>query len=218
MFGSIASRYDLANSVMSFGTHYLWKRALVSALKEGRGERALDLCTGTGDLLPLLKKKFSFVVGADFCFPMMREGKGKSHLTSFPFVQADALQLPIKDNCFDALTVSFGVRNFENTLQGLKECHRVLSPKGTLAVLEFGQPSHKLWGALYAFYSKHLMPAIGGLLTGNRHAYTYLPETSANFPCGENFEALLKEAGFEVESTKSLFGGIAFIYVAKKLA
>lgn len=217
MFASIASRYDLTNSVLSLGIHHVWRRALVGLLPRSRDKLALDLCTGTGDLLPLLSRRFGRAIGADFCLPMLQAGRGK--LTRYgapPLLQADALALPFKECSVDVITVAFGVRNLERVVDGLREMRRVLKPGGHLLVLEFGQPKSALFGALYRWYSRALMPRIGGLLTGNRDAYTYLPSTAKNFPCGAAFEALLEEAGLAPERTRPLTGGIAWAYRAAK--
>jgi demethylmenaquinone methyltransferase/2-methoxy-6-polyprenyl-1,4-benzoquinol methylase len=128
-------------------------------------------------------------------------------------VQGDALRLPFADKSFDVATVSFGVRNFEDLAAGLKEIRRVLHPEGRLVVLEFGQPGG-LWGFLYQLYSKFFMPIIGGVLTGNFHAYRYLPKTAEEFPCGDKFSSILNTCGYSVSVVRSLSGGIAYLYVA----
>lgn len=219
MFGSIAHRYDLANSVLSFGTHHCWRRSLVRLAPERQNGVALDLCTGTGDLVPLLERRFGSCIGVDFCFPMMFEGKKKFSLSGFlppRFVQGDALQLPFADRTIDVLSVAFGVRNLENLEAGLAEMRRVLKPGGHLLILEFGQPRNPIFGALFGFYSRYIMPLIGGLLTGNRAAYTYLPRTSRSFPCGEAFKEILNAAGYEHVRFQPLSLGIAYQYHATR--
>jgi demethylmenaquinone methyltransferase/2-methoxy-6-polyprenyl-1,4-benzoquinol methylase len=220
MFGSIAQRYDLTNSVLSLGIHHAWRRALINLLPVSTNHSVLDLCTGTGNLLPLLQKRFGPVVGADFCMPMLIAGKNRfagSGKEVFPVAQADGLSLPFAENTFDIVTVAFGVRNFEKVEVGLGEIRRVLKTGGHLLVLEFGQPKIPVWAQFYQFYSKHIMPLIGGLLTGNRHAYTYLPQTAKNFPCGDAFKALLERCGYSTIKAKSLTGGIAYVYDGQKL-
>lgn len=219
MFGSIARRYDLANSVLSLGIHHSWRRKLVRLLPERRGGLVLDLCSGTGDLIPLLEARFGTVIGGDFCYPMLHSGRAKfaaAGKTIPRFIQSDALQLPFPDRSFDIVSVAFGVRNFENTRAGLKEILRVLKPDGRLLVLEFGQPRSPVFGALYRFYSRFVMPLIGGVLTGNRQAYTYLPQTAAAFPCGVEFARLLEEVGFVAPVYRPLTLGIAFAYSAAR--
>lgn len=220
MFGSIAERYDSTNTILSFGIHYLWRSALLRSLPREWNEkgRALDLCTGTADVVPLLKRRYGSVIGVDFCFPMLAIGHKKLKMSDprSPLLQGDALTLPFRPNTMDCVTVAFGVRNLEDLLGGLKEMQRVLKQGGELRVLEFGQPSLPGLREFYRFYSKSLMPVIGGTLTGNREAYRYLPETSAAFPCGARFCEILSEAGFQETRSKSLSGGIAYLYSAVK--
>ena len=216
MFSDIAPRYDLANSVLSFGIHHLWRRILVRMLPASQDKLVLDLCTGTGDLLPILKKRFGNVVGADFCLPMLQFARSKNE-KSTEIMQADALCLPFKDQSFDIVTVAFGVRNFEDLEKGLREIQRVLKSDGKILVLEFGQPNSLFFGSLYSFYSKYLMPLIGGAISGNRKAYEYLPETASHFPCAEKFESILKSCGFTAARHKTLTGGIAYAYCAEKV-
>lgn len=219
MFDSIANRYDLGNTVLSFGFHYLWRKVLVGLLPKAENFRVLDICTGTGDLLPLLAKRFSasnpnLVEGIDFSNSMLECSRKK--YPEYKVQQADALNLPHDKETFDVASVAFGVRNYANLSEGLKEANRVLKTGGHLLVLEFGQPKFALFNILYSFYSKHLMPIIGGLITGNREAYSYLPETAKAFPCNLEFGKELELAGFEVVKIKPLFLGIAYAYLAKK--
>lgn len=216
MFAEIAPRYDMANTVLSFGIHHLWRKALINMLPEASNKKVLDLCTGTGDLLPLLNKRFGNAVGADFCLPMLEQANEKKLSARFDLIQADALNLPFAESSFDIVSVAFGVRNFENLEKGLSEVYRVLKPGGSALILEFGQPKNRLFSALYNFYSKHFMPLLGGLISGNRTAYEYLPETAAAFPCRENFEAVLRKAGFTSTKYKTLTFGIAYAYCAEK--
>lgn len=215
MFGSIAERYDITNSVLSMGIHFLWRRRLFSQIELNQQQVALDLCTGTGDLLLPLLKRCRLVCGADFCLPMLQAGKKRSGHKALNFLQADALKLPFADQTFDLLTISFGIRNLENLQQGLHEMRRVLKPQGRLAVLEFGQPKG-IFGLIFGLYSKYIIPLIGGILTGNREAYEYLPETSKRFPCGEKFREILKLSGFEPLLVEAQTGGIAFLYLAQR--
>lgn len=219
MFGSIAHRYDLTNSVLSMGIHHWWRRVLVRQLPSSRDALVLDLCSGTGDLVPLLEKRFGKTIAGDFCFPMMVSGRSKfqARQAVLPrFVQSDALRLPFADGSVDIISVAFGVRNLENLKQGLQEMRRVLKPNGHLLVLEFGQPNGIFFAPLFQFYSKFIMPLIGGFLTGNRHAYTYLPQTSREFPCARAFTSILAESGYDNASFRSLTGGIAYAYCARR--
>ncbi|MCO6430447.1 MAG: bifunctional demethylmenaquinone methyltransferase/2-methoxy-6-polyprenyl-1,4-benzoquinol methylase UbiE [Deltaproteobacteria bacterium] len=216
MFSSIAGRYDLANSVLSMGIHHSWRRKLISVVPADPSLSALDLCTGTGDLLPLLMERFGKVTGADFCLPMLEIARQKPSCKGASIVQADALNLPFADGSFDIVTVAFGVRNFADLDRGLAEIWRVLKPGGSMLILEFGQPKNRLFGWLYNCYCRYLMPLIGGALTGNRAAYQYLPETAKNFPCRQEFIAILERHGFQQCSFQSLTGGIAYCYQARK--
>lgn len=217
MFGSIAGRYDITNTALSMGMHHLWKRSLIGMTNGGAFKVALDLCTGTGDLLPLLEKKFGQVVGADFCAPMLKVAAERfnSNAKRFELVEADAMSLPFADNTFDTVTVSFGVRNFRDMQAGLREIKRVLKKDGEVLILEFGQPKGFIFGPLFRFYSKYIIPIIGGILTGNREAYTYLPETSKNFPCGKEFVEALRDSGFDNIIAKPCSFGISYIYHGK---
>jgi demethylmenaquinone methyltransferase/2-methoxy-6-polyprenyl-1,4-benzoquinol methylase len=143
--------------------------------------------------------------------PMLRQAQAKSATDCF-WLQGDAMQLPLASNSFDGATISFGIRNVDDPLCGLSEIHRVLRPGGVLAVLEFGQPNGWLFGPLYRWYSRVMIPRLGGWLTGKREAYEYLPRTSAAFPCGKEFLSLMQSAGFRDLSAHPLSLGIAWRY------
>lgn len=218
MFGMIAHRYDFANSVLSGGMHFLWRRRLMSRVKSEVVGRALDVCTGTGDLLPpLAKYASSGVWGVDFCRPMLAQAFAQERIPEDGgVIQGDALVLPFSPDSFDLLTVSFGVRNFESLEDGLKELFRVVRPGGRLCILEFGSPEGRAWRALYQFYSWAIIPAIGGFLTGHSSPYRYLPSTALSFPCRDAFTTLLEKIGFQAVRYTSLTGGIAYLYEARK--
>ncbi len=223
MFGAIAHRYDLANSILSFGVHHYWRRRLLKLIpvhpstSSGKPPLVLDLCTGTGDLLPFLSHRFGKVLGIDFSLPMLQAGRKVRKKGSFPLIQGDALKIPLPDSSIDIVSISFGVRNFEDLNAGLREVCRVLAPEGRLLVLEFGQPYNSLFGSLFRWYSTNIMPRLGGLITGDSAAYSYLPRTSASFPCGGAFEKILNECGFRPERTLSLTGGVAYAYLGRKI-
>ena len=219
MFDAIAPTYDLLNGILSGGAHRIWERVFVRYLPTLPTGRCLDLCTGTGALVPRLAAKFGRVVAADISPRMLQVARSRFvSLSNVDWVEADAQRLPFEDSSFNCLTVSYGVRNVPNLEQGMSEMWRVLKPGGTLAILEFGTPPNRLWNRIFSLYSKHVIPVIGGLLSGQRGAYEYLPATAAAFPCGDQFQALLIKAAFEPCVTRRLLGGVAYIYVAKRPA
>jgi demethylmenaquinone methyltransferase / 2-methoxy-6-polyprenyl-1,4-benzoquinol methylase len=213
MFARIAPRYDVANTILSGGIHHYWRRVLLHEI--GAPQRVLDIASGTGDLIPLLQTKSSCVVGLDFCPPMLERAPEKARKSDeIAFIVGDALNLPFEDKVFDCITISFGVRNFAQLEKGLVEALRVIKQGGTLLVLEFGQPKNTVWREIFSLYSRVIMPSLGGLITGNRNAYSYLPKTSAAFPCGAAFSEILKSCGFRSITVKSLCGGVAYLYKA----
>lgn len=218
MFADIAEDYDRINSVLSFGVHHLWRAKAVKESGARLGLSVLDCATGTGDLAIAFKKAVGSpgkVVGTDFCAPMIEPAPEKARKAGLDikFEVADAMDLPYDDNTYDISSIAFGIRNVDEPVVALKEMARVVKPGGRVVVLEFGQPNGFLKFP-YNLYSQHIMPAIGGWLSGNREAYTYLPRTSAEFPAGDNFLALMHEAeAFETVEAFKLTGGIAYVYV-----
>lgn len=221
MFTSIAPRYDVANTVLSLGVHHLWRRRAIALSRVAPGDRVLDCATGTGDLALAFKRAVGpggRVVGTDFCPQMLAAAPGKASAARLEvtFEVADALALPYGDGTFDRASIAFGIRNVDDPVKCLRELGRVVRPGGTVVVLEFGQPSG-LFGALFRLYSRHLMPAIGGLLTGNRAAYEYLPRTAGQFPAGARFLALMEEAGGFVRcEAHPLTFGTAYVYLGER--
>ncbi len=218
MFSSIATRYDVTNEVLSFGIHRLWRRAAVRLSGAKPGDSVLDCATGTGDLALVFKRKVGDsgrVVGTDFCPEMLQSAPAKAQKEGLQveFQVADAMALPFADATFDVASIAFGIRNVDDPVKCLKEMARVVKPGGRVVVLEFGQPQGP-FGALFRFYSKTIMPAIGGLLTGNRAAYEYLPRTAAAFPAGERFLELMEQAGaYRERVANPMTFGTSYVYV-----
>lgn len=214
LFSSIAKRYDLANHLLSGGLDFFWRRRASSIIRGWNPERILDLATGSGDLAMSLRSACpkSFIVGADFCHPMLLEAQRKGVRN---LVTADGLRLPFADGEFDALTVAFGLRNMESWPGALAEMRRVLRTGGHVLVLDFSVPNPPLrW--IYRPYLHRVLPAIAGFLTGERGAYQYLGESIERFPCGERMVRLVEEAGFEEAACEPLSGGIVSIYTGRK--
>jgi demethylmenaquinone methyltransferase/2-methoxy-6-polyprenyl-1,4-benzoquinol methylase len=218
MFASIARRYDAANEVLSLGVHRGWRRAAVRLSGAIPGDRVLDCATGTGDLALAFKRAVGptgEVVGTDFCEEMLAPAPAKARRAGLEvrFEVADALALPYADRSFDVASIAFGIRNVDDPVRCLREMARVVRPGGRVVVLEFGQPRGP-FGALFRVYSRQVMPALGGLLTGNRSAYEYLPRTAAAFPAGDRFLALMSESGsFSQRGATPLLAGTAYVYV-----
>jgi demethylmenaquinone methyltransferase / 2-methoxy-6-polyprenyl-1,4-benzoquinol methylase len=206
MFSRIAPRYDAVNHLLSFNSDRRWRARAVRRLN-GSGGRVLDLATGTGDLAIALAAAGKRVFGADFCLDMLA-GARRKHVRA-PLSAADGLALPFSDECFDAVTVAFGVRNFADLGRGLREIRRVLRPGGVLLVLEFSQPGG-IAGAAYRVYSNRVLPWMGGLLSGSREAYRYLNGSSREWPSKEGFTRILENAGFsDVRADPMTFGVVA---------
>jgi demethylmenaquinone methyltransferase/2-methoxy-6-polyprenyl-1,4-benzoquinol methylase len=216
MFGRIAGRYDLLNHLLSFNLDKRWRaRAVerVADVLERPGARVLDLCCGTGDLLLSLEaRRGSAVLGSDFCHPMLLEAQRKISGRGMrsPLFEADALALPLRADSLDLITVAFGFRNLANYRSGMTELARVLKPGGVLAILEFSQPGNRIFGMLYGFFSTRVLPWVGGLVSGSREAYSYLPESIQKFPGAQELAYQLRAAGFKsVEFEPLTFGAVA---------
>ena len=218
MFGSIAGRYDRANTVISAGVHHLWRRKAVRWSGAKEGDAVLDCATGTGDLAIAFKKATGHgrVVGTDFTPEMIALARQKSGDITFDV--ADVTALPFDDHTFDIASIAFGIRNVGDPVRGLAEMARVVRPGGRVIVLEFGQPSNRLTSALYDTYRRHFLPRLGGAVTGERGAYEYLESSAARFPCGEEFVSMMKSAAsFSSIDMKPLTFGIAYLYVGRTL-
>ena len=214
MFSAIAPRYDLANHLLSGGLDFFWRKRAARHIKDWKSARILDLATGSGDLALTVRATCpdAFLVGADFCPPMLRvaQRKGLTHL-----IAADALRLPFAEASFDTLTIAFGLRNMESWPAGLAEMHRVLQPGGHLLILDFSIPPPPLrW--IYRPYLHHVLPRVASLLTGEKSAYDYLGDSIEHFPQGEAMCALLRQAGFSNAKCDPLSAGIVSLYTASR--
>jgi len=228
MFGRIAPGYDAANRILSFGVDTLWRRTLVRGVEEafapGSCRRILDLAAGTYDVSLALARSVpgARVLAVDFCLPMLLAGKGKLGRAGnyergriIPLA-GDGLRLPLKDNCVDAVTVSFGLRNMLPREDALAEAFRVLVPGGTFHILEFGSAKDKIWGGLYNLYLTRILPFLGGLIAGDREAYQYLARTISGFPEAPALAGELRNAGFSKVAFRKLWGGIVYLHTGKK--
>lgn len=212
MFGRIAGRYDLLNRLLSLGQDQRWRRQVAARVADLAPDRLLDVCTGTGDLA------YGFdgagaAYGSDFCLPMLavaqrKRGRGPAAPVWFA---ADSLRLPVADGSFDAVTVAFGVRNFENLEAGLRELTRVLRPAGRLLVLEFSRPRGPL-GPILRWWVDRVPPVVGRLVSGDAEAYSYLTASVASFPEGDRMAALMAAAGLGEVRIKPLTWGVATLY------
>ena len=218
MFGRVAPRYDLLNHLLSFQTDRYWRAVTVrrvSHILRRPDSRVVDLCCGTGDLTLALRAAAhakTQIQGSDFCHPMLVTARRKSieRQTPIRYFEADALQLPMASRSLDLITVAFGFRNFANYQKGLREMQRVLKPGGMLAILEFSTPPNPVFRSLYDFYSRSILPAIGGALSGSRDAYTYLPDSVRKFPPAEKLAAEMEAAGYtRVHFERLTFGIVA---------
>ncbi len=219
MFGRVAPRYDLANHLLSMNIDRYWRRRTVAQVRDvlvKPDARVLDLCCGTGDLMLALERgRGARVWGSDFCHPMLVAAAAKARQQRFEsqVFEADALALPLADASLDLLTIAFGFRNLTNYAGGLREFRRVLRPGGRLAILEFSQPPNKAFAGVYNFYSRRILPVIGGALSGARDAYTYLPESVRKFPSADELAHEMEGAGFAGVRFERLTFGIVALHL-----
>ncbi len=221
MFDNISGRYDFLNHFLSLGIDKLWRKKAVKMLQEIQPKRILDIATGTGDFaLESLKMSPTEVVGIDISEGMLAKGREKmvkrkvDHIISMRL--GDSENLPFENNYFDALTVGFGVRNFQNLEIGLAEMLRVVRPNGKLLILEFSKPKKFPVKQSFNFYSKYIIPLLGKTISKDARAYTYLPESVAVFPEGKDFETILEKLGYKNVRATLVSGGIATIYSGTK--
>jgi demethylmenaquinone methyltransferase/2-methoxy-6-polyprenyl-1,4-benzoquinol methylase len=216
MFDGIARRYDFLNHFLSLGVDLYWRKQSVKSLQLQDGELLLDVATGTGDQgFTALKAAKIRVVGLDFSFNMLEIAQEKIQKRGlsqrFEVIQGDAENLPFDDDSFDALTISYGIRNVGTISAALTEFYRVLKPGGRLSILEFAEPEGWFFGRLYRFYFDHILPRLAGMMS-SKSAYTYLPESVRHFPTRDEFKGLLKAEGFESVKHKDLTFGVTAIY------
>ena len=221
MFDTIANEYDGLNRVISFGVDIKWRKRLVKLVKKKQPEKILDIATGTGDLaIALAETGASEIIGLDISKGMLDVGRkkiiAKNLEKTVQMVQGDGESLPFEKDHFDAITVAFGVRNFEDLDKGLKEIFRVLKPGGILAILETSVPTKTPIKQGYFLYTRHVLPLIGRLFSRDRSAYAYLSESAASFPHGKAFNNILGKIGFIGMENKPQSLGVASIYIASK--
>lgn len=221
MFDNISAKYDFLNHFMSLGIDHLWRKKAINMLKSSKPKKIIDLATGTGDFaIAALKLNPEKVVGVDISNGMLDKGRekmkkrGKENIVSM--VYGDSEDLPFKDNEFDALTVGFGVRNYENLEKGLAEMLRVINVGGTAVILEFSKPKKFPIKHLFGFYSKYVIPTLGKTISKDNSAYEYLPESVAAFPEGQDFLDILNKVGYKNTKARLVSGGIATIYTGTK--
>ncbi|MDA1087314.1 MAG: bifunctional demethylmenaquinone methyltransferase/2-methoxy-6-polyprenyl-1,4-benzoquinol methylase UbiE [Verrucomicrobia bacterium] len=222
MFNRIAHRYDFLNRMLSCGQDVRWRKRLARHFPDGTNLSVLDVATGTGDVLLMLHGfgRIGRGVGIDMAEKMLDIGRAKIRARglqeTFTLKTGDAAQIPETDGTYDVVTIAFGIRNVGNTATGLAELHRVLKPNGRALILEFSLPANPAMRKLYLFYFRHILPLVGGLISGDSYAYRYLNQTVETFPYGDAFLDLMRNAGFKNVSADPLTCGIAAIYRGEK--
>jgi demethylmenaquinone methyltransferase/2-methoxy-6-polyprenyl-1,4-benzoquinol methylase len=223
MFDAIAERYDLLNTILSGGLDRYWRHHAINSLQLTGKERLLDVCTGTADVAIGAARRANGaarVVGVDFSGAMLVHGLEKVRRGGFAsriqLIRGDAMHLPVANESVHAATIAFGIRNVQQPEVAFKELLRVLRPGGRLAILEFGTPGSRIFGPVYAWYSRNILPRIGRAVSRHDAAYTYLPESIGAFTYGDEFARLLNIAGFsQVEARPFMFGAV-YLYVGQK--
>lgn len=222
MFDNIAGNYDFLNHSLTFGIDKIWRKKAIKAAAEKNPATILDIAAGTGDFSILEAKKTSAKITAiDISQNMLNIAVKKAERENLSdridFLKADSLDMPFKDNSFEAVTVGFGVRNFSDIPKGLSEIFRVLKPGGRLVVLELSEPPNPVIKAGYSFYFHKILPFWGKMVSKDGEAYKYLPKSVDNFPYGERFLSLMENAGFKNASLKWLSLGLSAIYIGEKM-
>jgi len=222
MFGRIAPRYDLLNHLLSMNIDRYWRARTVARVSEALANpsaRVLDVACGTGDLtLALEARGPARVFGSDFCHPMLVTARRKivQRRSRSALFEADALRLPLADGSLDLVTIAFGFRNLANYRHGLEELRRVLRPQGLAAILEFSTPPNPVLALLYGFYSRAVLPAIGGLISGSKEAYSYLPESVRKFPSATHLADQMRAAGFGNVRFERMTAGIVALHLGQR--
>jgi demethylmenaquinone methyltransferase/2-methoxy-6-polyprenyl-1,4-benzoquinol methylase len=231
MFSRIAPRYDLLNHLLSMRFDVAWRKRLARSFRSllaRPNTEVLDLCCGTGDLALALAAEAgrngnaggARIWGADFAHPMLvracQKVQGPGNVAAVQFLEADALHVPFADQTFDLITTAFGFRNLANYEAGLAEFLRVLRPGGSLAILEFTEPQGALFGGLYRFYFRHVLPRLGGMVSGNAQAYSYLPSSVERFPPPAELAGLMERVGFHEVAWERWTGGIVAVHTARR--
>jgi len=217
MFAKISPRYDALNHLLSANIDKRWRRRVVNEVRPllCENSRVLDVGCGTGDLsLELFENTAAQVTGIDFCGPMLKFAKTKA--PQVQFIEGDALRLPFVEASFDGLTIGFALRNLSSVERGLSELLRVLKPNGFVAILEFSRPVVPLFGQFVRLYYRRLLPWIGGIVSGSRDAYEYLPDSISKFPDQTTLATMMREAGFEDVRFDNLSGGIAALHTGRR--
>jgi demethylmenaquinone methyltransferase/2-methoxy-6-polyprenyl-1,4-benzoquinol methylase len=219
MFATIAGRYDLLNHLLSGNTDKRWRRIVANRVRDklaSSNARVLDVACGTGDLsITLFEITGAGVVGTDFCRPMLDIAAGKIS-SRIRLIEGDALHLPFRDGTFEVATIAFGLRNLSNVESGLAELLRVVKPGGWVAVLEFSRPANAMLRPLFSFYFTKLLPWMGGVISGSRSAYTYLPASVQKFPDQSQLSLLMEQAGCVQVGYENLTGGIAALHMGRR--
>jgi len=222
LFARIARRYDFLNDLQSFGLHRLWKRRVVRLAQIKSGDRALDLCCGTGDISFALAARGAEVTGLDFSEPMLEVARQRSTqqaaVRTPHFIQGDAQQLPFPDASFEIVTVGYGLRNLASWQRGLDEMLRLAKPGARLLVLDFGKPANPLWSSLYFTHLAIATPLLGKIFCGNAAAYAYVLESLKNYPAQEGVAARMRELKLADVRVINLLGGAMAINYAQKPA
>jgi demethylmenaquinone methyltransferase/2-methoxy-6-polyprenyl-1,4-benzoquinol methylase len=221
MFDAIAGRYDLLNTVLSGGIDRYWRHHAIKSLKLTGRERLLDVCTGTADVaIGAIRKGAARVVGVDFSGAMLTHGLVKVEKGGLgdriQLVRGDAMNLPVASASVHAATITFGIRNVQQPEVACRELMRVLRPGGRVAILEFGTPSSPLFGPVYQWYSRNILPRIGRAVSRHDAAYSYLPESIGAFPYGDEFARILSAAGFSHVRARPFMFGAVYLYTGQK--